>query len=528
MVNRSGSILLFILLALVSTGVASITVYPKPDQEPDSADYQVWVRSAAHPSAPLTPVPVYGSFQFDLGSGQKLRGRPVSPVSFCSVDANEPIEITVRLESGLADAGIDTSRVIVRPLALQLHPVVSSGELHLRVEKQPCQVTIEPGGQIRHPLHLFINPPEEHPPDSAAPDVLYFGPGYHEITGVKLLDGQTLYLAGGAVLELQPIPPDQRSGPTEQLYGLPAFRGPALVDARDRKRITIRGRGLLSCHKALEAGQRSDVVDLGGCQNLALEGVVLREPGHAGVHVVNGSDVLIDNLKVFCPYINGDGIIIGGTSRVLVRNCFTHNADDSLEVKIWREQHDVEFRDCIVWNDLGGSLGLMSESDADSSDIRFRNCTVIHCTDNQSASPVIGLKLDGRGSASRYLFENIVVEEVTGPRRPALKVFNNWVGWGLGPGNAESPYEMAAPLPSDTVRGSISQVTFKNIQILHAANPDVVLMAAGASAPIHGVSFDNVVINGRLLEAGDSRLKANTWVADVRVAPPHPSTGFGR
>ena len=103
---------------------------------------------------------------------------------------------------------------------------------------------------------------------------------------------------------------------------------------------------------ASETGQlQPPVLDLGGCQDLVLEGIVLRESGSAGAHVVNGANVLMDNINAFCPYVNGDGIIIGGTSHALVKECFVHNADDSLEVKIWREQHDVEFRDCIVWND---------------------------------------------------------------------------------------------------------------------------------------------------------------------------------
>ncbi len=286
----------FVSLALINPARAVVTVYPQPEQERASADYQVFVRRAADPAAPLIPVTVYGSCQFDPASKQKLCGRAVSPLSFCSVDADEPVEIAVRFNPALAAAGIDPGKVVIRPLSLQLNPGVVAGELHFTIGKQPCQVTVEPGGQRLHPLHLFINPPEQDPPTAATPEVVYFGPGYHEIDSGKLRDGQTVYIAGGAVLELRPDPAGSRAAPSDHFYDLPIYRGPALLDARDKKRITIRGRGILSCRRALETGQRSDLLDLGGCQDLRLEGIVLRESGSVGVHVVNGAHVLIDHL----------------------------------------------------------------------------------------------------------------------------------------------------------------------------------------------------------------------------------------
>jgi len=46
-------------------------------------------------------------------------------------------------------------------------------------------VTLEVNG-MHHALHLFANPMETSPPDPDDPDILYFGPGIHDIGQVDL------------------------------------------------------------------------------------------------------------------------------------------------------------------------------------------------------------------------------------------------------------------------------------------------------------------------------------------------------
>ncbi len=501
----------------VSSSFASLVVYPKPPEEPSSPDYTVNVRTTRG-GPEFIAVPVYGSCRYDGASKETLWGRPVSPISFCSIDANEETQLEVRFEKSLADAGIDLKTVIVRPLALGIKPAVENGAIRFKINKQPCQITVEPGGGLQRPLHIFLNPIETRRPTTGAANLIYFGPGYHEIDGFTLKDGQTVYVAGGAVLELKPHSESNRGPVTGEVNGKPTYLGRIfLLDANQRKNITIRGRGILSCRKALQAGQRSNFVGLEGVRNVNIEGLILRESGSTGLHAVNSDHVRISNVKAFCPYVNGDGIIMGGTSQALVENCFVHNADDSFEIKVWRPQSDVEFRNCVVWNDLGGCFGLFHESGSLSSNVVFRNCTVLHSTDDASASPVIGIKLDGIGKTAGYVFENIVVEQVSGPRRPAIKVFNNWTGWTLTPDDPAHPYQLNGGKPHNPPPGAISNVVFKNIAVLEAANSDVVLMADGPASPISNIRFEGVTLNGRKLEAQDARLKTNQWVTGVKI-----------
>jgi|GEM_PF-2649630 len=73
----------------------------------------------------------------------------------------------------------------------------------LPTDTLPCpayQVTVEPDG--RHGgLLLFADAPETEIPDPDDPKVHYYGPGLHRAGVIELHDGETLYLAPGAVVE---------------------------------------------------------------------------------------------------------------------------------------------------------------------------------------------------------------------------------------------------------------------------------------------------------------------------------------
>ena len=77
-------------------------------------------------------------------------------------------------------------------------PSVEGDTIRFTIAK-PGQYTVEVNGTHRA-LHLFANPPEEAAADPRNPNVLYFGPGVHCPGLIRLTSGQTVYLAGGAVV----------------------------------------------------------------------------------------------------------------------------------------------------------------------------------------------------------------------------------------------------------------------------------------------------------------------------------------
>ncbi|MBM3499831.1 MAG: hypothetical protein FJX74_14315 [Armatimonadetes bacterium] len=310
--------------ALLPRATAEVVTYPAPEGEPPSADYAVWVNGE--------PVFCYASFRFDLASQTTIAGRPVSPVSFCYFDHRGEVEVEVRLLAGLREAGLDTSRVVVRPLAHGLAPEVVGDRVRFRLS-EPCQLTLEPGGALGRPLHIFANPLETDVPDPADPTVRYFGPGVHEAREIDLLTGQTVYIAGGAVVHLQPAPAE-RLGEPSSLYGLALRPAPGLFSSNWQKNVTLRGRGILCGRRGLEQLQRGHLVRVQGIEDLTIEGLILRESSVWSLNVVNCNRVRVSNVKIVGHYVNNDGLCIGGTSDALVEDCFGHNADDSFEVKV--------------------------------------------------------------------------------------------------------------------------------------------------------------------------------------------------
>lgn len=496
-------------MSTVAPAAAQVTIYPAPAGEPSSEGYQVFVNGRQ--------VFCYTSFRLAPDSKQTIVGRPVAPVSFCSFDHSSPVEIEVRFLDGLQKAGIDTSKVTVRPLARNIRPTVRSGRIRFRIDR-PGPITIEPGGSLDHVLHIFANPPERNLPDPKDPNVRYYGPGIHEVREIDVKSGQTVYIAGGAVVYLKPIPDEKREN-RHEAYGHDVYwTPPGLFTSSGQKKVTVRGRGILCGRRSLEHRQRGPLVKFEFVEDLTVEGIIIRESPVWSLNMVNCRQVRVSNVKVIGHFVNNDGIVVGGTSEAVVEDCFSHNADDSLEVKVWIPQRNVTFRNCVVWNDVGGSFGLFHECGAELENVLFKDCTVLHSTDGSSVCPVVGLKLTGPGNVRNVRFENVTIEHVASKDRPALKVINNWDDWHIHfPTKPDSPYELLNPPKRETPYGSIRDVLFKNIRVLDCGNTDVALISDGPASPIEGITFENVVIAGKRLVPGDARIKSNKWVNKVVV-----------
>lgn len=96
-------------------------------------------------------------------------------------------------------SSIDSVRI--RPLSYDIVPTVSGSEITFRLSR-PRNIVIEVNGDIFDCLHLLSNTPDFDAPKGNSSDVIYLGPGAHSFPGgsINITSGQTLYLAGGAVL----------------------------------------------------------------------------------------------------------------------------------------------------------------------------------------------------------------------------------------------------------------------------------------------------------------------------------------
>lgn len=166
---------------------------------------------------------------------------------------------------------------------------------------QPVSISVEPFG-VKHPLHIFANPPEIDAPAPGDKDVIYFGPGEHFVDNpVRIPDNTTVYLAGGAVLKSNFVSTVNRSG--TKYYGYDYSTIPATFDATwaggvRKKNITIRGRGIVCGRHTFEQRQRHKMVTVQFADYVKLEGVIFRESSGWNLFLDHSSHVHVDNVKI--------------------------------------------------------------------------------------------------------------------------------------------------------------------------------------------------------------------------------------
>ena len=111
----------------------------------------------------------------------------------------------ILLQIKLPSRHTEISSVEIRPLSKHLKATISGNTISIPLA-EPANFYVEIDGEQRHPLFIFANPPEVNVPAPNDTNVIYFGPGIHDI-GIKdnpaqnIAVGKSVYLAGGAYVK---------------------------------------------------------------------------------------------------------------------------------------------------------------------------------------------------------------------------------------------------------------------------------------------------------------------------------------
>ena len=287
---------------------------------------------------------------------------------------------------------------------------------------------------------------------------------------IKVASGQTLYLAGGAVLRGV-----VGHGPVLEMSG---------------SHVTLRGRGIIDGSQCPSHTRNLLYVH---ADDVTVEGVILRDSSTWNVPIRRSHRVTLSNVKVFGCRANSDGFDICNSTDVTVTGCFLRTLDDLIVVKSDKGQgrvHHVVVQNCVLWNQVAHALSIGAELREDVDDVLFTNCDVIHDIGREWTLRIYHCDA---ATVSNVRFENIRVED----SRRLISLWINKAVWSRDP-----------------ERGHIQDVLFRNIQAT-VAHPLVELMGFDAAHGIVGAIFDNVLINGRPLSSGD--IKTNDFVRQFRV-----------
>ena len=457
-----------------------LVVYPAPAGEVLSKAYKVSVSGQ--------DVPVY--IAKVASSDRKLRMKAMDDkknsalyfeeAAFAYFDTKGKVEVTVT-------SPVEIKTVKILPSSYNIQPQISNSVVRFPV-KPGQNLTIEINGEIIKSLHVFANVIEKDKPSSNDPNVIYYGPGIHEISRLVVKDNQTLYLAGGAVLRAVISSNEEASNtPTSGLKNKPYPPSISLIG----KDIKVRGRGVIDA-SACPTHSRNMIMVQG--QDISIEGIILRDASLWTLPVRASDRIHIDNIKLLGYRANSDGVDICNSREVLVENCFIRTLDDLVVIKSLKGKGDtrgIMVKKCVLWNEVAHALSLGAEINEDISDIVFTDCDVIHDFGREWSLRVYHCDA---GKVSNIRFENIRIEE-------SKKFISLWINKDVW--------------TTDPNRGHIDGVSFKNITVANVPQTNVELLGYDNAHIVNGVSFKNVSINGKMLSA--DQVKKNAFVSNVTV-----------
>jgi hypothetical protein len=173
----------------VPAGPNELDTYPGPAGVAASDQYSVSVSQDGASQ---------GSFVYKSLAAKTDTNREAD-TSWTSFSFRGPVTVSV---TALRATGL--TGCLVRPYAAAI-VTTFSGLTCTFTMSQPRNVSVEFEPNIHnpvvHPMLVFANPLEVDVPPASDPNVLYFGPGVHVIgSGVPITSGETIYLAGGAVV----------------------------------------------------------------------------------------------------------------------------------------------------------------------------------------------------------------------------------------------------------------------------------------------------------------------------------------
>ena len=442
------------LLASCKYSKSDVIVYPSPEGEALSTKFKVSVNGI--------DVPVYNArINTEDQQGRHRAGIQEESdlaydiTGFASFDMKKgPVKVTVTVEEP-----IYTAKLL--PTSFGIMPYIKGKTVSFEVDK-PQHITVEVNGDHIRSLHLFANPEETDIPDPDDPNVIYFGPGIHEITSVSVSDNQTVYIAGGAVVR-GVLSETERRGATFILRG---------------KNISFRGRGIFDQGRVPRMqGRQTMSVTVDGFK---LEGVVLCNSSTWTVSLRDCNNVHIDNLKLFGHRANSDGIDVNSSMDVLIENSFLRTWDDLVVVKTLRGSNQdaerIHVRKCVLYNMCAHALSIGAELTRKVEDVLFEDCDIIG---DLGREWTLRIYHTDKALIKNVRFENIRIEE-------SVRFASLWIN--------------TAVWTTDSIRGHIEDVVFRNITVNNSGYPlhkEFEFLGYDADHAIKNVLIDNVVINGR-------------------------------
>jgi len=365
----------------------------------------------------------------------------------------------------------------VRPLSFGITPKVNGNTITFSLA-EPRNLSVEVNGDIFHNLHIFANPIETTRIASTDTNVIYFGPGIHQIGGgvLSIPSNKTVYVAGGAIVHGQLL-----CSNVENVHIL--GRG-MLCESRGAVRTT-NSSNFVGSRNGVERGG----VRIVNSTNIVVSGIVV-VPGGNTVLVGQSQNVTISSIKSISCGGNYDGIDIFCSSNVLIEGVFMRNSDDCIAIyghrrNFYGDVQSIRARNSTLWADVAHPILVGTHGDTSNpdtlEDLQFSNLDILDQMEPQIDYQGCMSLNAGDGNLIRNVrFENIRIEDFRQGQLVNIRVFYNRK-YNSSPG-----------------RG-IENVYFKNIIYNGGHAENSVIAGYDDARKVRNVVFENLVINGRVI-----------------------------
>ncbi|GAA2154350.1 MULTISPECIES: glycosyl hydrolase family 28 protein [Glycomyces] len=296
-----------------------LVTYPIPEGVARNSTFTVAVKN---PGGQWTPVEAYNVRlkEIKLTGGDQFYQSSVASFDFSG---------TVEVKVTFTKAEVEQARV--RPLSYGIESEVEDRSIHFTLT-EPRKVVVEVNGLLYDCLHLLANAIDDDAPDPEDPGVVYFGPGVHTGGELAVQSGQTVYLAGGAVVKRKI-----------------AFNGV--------ENASLRGRGVITGVDWGAAPVRSS-------KNILIEGVtVMNNPTGNLCDIGESEQVTVRDVSYFSSAKWGDGIDVFCSSEVLIEGMFMRSSDDCIALYAHRNDYygdvrNITIRGSALWADLAHPINI--------------------------------------------------------------------------------------------------------------------------------------------------------------------------
>ncbi len=435
------------------------------------------------------------------------------------------VEVSVTSRRGR----IESARV--RPLSFGLAPQIKGDTLTFTLDR-PRNLSVEVNGDVFGNLQVFANPIETERPDPKDPNVIYLGPGLHELQTpsgelarppwASQVGGPRPGAPSGASDPSTPTRPRPSPPPDSALTPVQAERR---AHAREAFRHMLRvpsGKTLYIAGGAVVRGRI--ICDHAEKVRIIGRGIVAQSDWGGGIRISNSAhvevsgiftpqcftggsrQVKIENVKCVSYLGNGDGMNVVCSEDVVIDGVFNRNSDDCITVYGTRNgftggARRVTVQNSTLWADLAHPILVGTHGNTPNpetlEDLEFVNLDILDHKEAQfNYQGVMALNAGDSNLIRRVRFEDIRVEDFRQGQLVNLRVFFNRK-YCTSPG-----------------RG-VEDVFFKNVFYNGTHASTSIISGYDEQRKVKDIVFENLVINGVVIS---DDMKKPAWYTAADMA----------